>query len=80
MHYLGKHEPQKLRLFSHALCRVSIMTLFSEHAVNFIFFLDEKVFTVASLVNLQNDRDCTPSNVKKRDIASERCCVVGQHD
>ena len=33
------------------------------------FFTDEKVFTVASLVNTQNDRVYAPSSTKKRDIA-----------
>ena len=84
LHYLGKHEPRKLRLFSHAVCRVSKTTLrlllqkFPEHAVDLVFFSDEKVFTVASPVNLQNDRVYAPSNVKLRDIdiAPERllCC------
>ena len=51
LHYLGKHESRKLCLSSHAVYRVSKTTLFSEHAVDF-----EKVFTVASPVNLQDDR------------------------
>ena len=55
LHYLGKHEPGKLCLFSHAPVRVSIMTLLSEHDVDFVFLSDEKVFTVASPVNLQNE-------------------------
>ena len=29
---------------------------FPQHAVDFVFFSDEKVFTVASPVSLQNDR------------------------
>ena len=45
--YLGKHEPRKLCLFSHAVHRVSKTTLrlllqkFPEHAVDFVFS-DEK--------------------------------------
>ena len=82
LHYRGKHESHKLCLFNHAVYRVSKMTLwlllqkFPEHAVDFVFFSDEKVFTVASSVNLQNDRFYAPSNAKKRDIAAERllCC------
>ena len=54
--YLGKHEPRKLCLFNHSVYCVSKMTLLSEHAVDFVFFSDEKMFTVASPVNLQNDR------------------------
>jgi len=68
LHYLGKHEPCKLCLFSHAVYRVSKMTLrlvlqkFPEHAIDFVFFSDEKLFTVASPVNLQNDRVYAPNN------------------
>ena len=58
--------------FSHVVYRVSKTTLLSEHAVDFISFLDQKVFTVASPVNLQNDSVYAPSNANKRDIASER--------
>jgi len=39
---------------------------------DFIFFTDEKVFHVASRVNMQNDRVYVPRNAKKRDIAAER--------
>ena len=46
-----------------------LLQKFPDHAANFIFFSDEKVFTIASPVNLQNDRIYTPSNAKKRDIA-----------
>ena len=45
---------------------------FPEHAVDFVFFSDEKVFSVASPVNLQNDRVYAPSKAKLRDIAPER--------
>ena len=58
LHYLGKHEPQNCVFSVHAVYRVLITTLLSEHAADFVFFSDEKVFTVASPVNLQNDRDC----------------------
>jgi len=70
LHYLGKHKPQNCVFFSHALYRISITILLSKHAVGFIFS-DEKVLTVASLVHLQNDRDCAASNVKKCDVAHE---------
>ena len=42
------------------------MTLLLEHAVDFVFFSDEKVFTVVSPVNLQNDRIYTPVKVDGR--------------
>src|ERR1043165_5194084 len=41
--------------------------------VPFIFFTDEKLFTVAPPVNLQNDRFYAPSTTKKRELAAERC-------
>ena len=55
-------KPQKLCLFNHAVCRVSKATLrlllqkFPKHVADFVFFSDENGFTVASPVNLQNDR------------------------
>ena len=72
LHYLGKQEPWKLCLVIHAVYCVSKITLLLELAVDFVFFLDENVFTVASPVNLQNDRVYVSSNAKKRDIAAER--------
>ena len=74
----GKHKPRKLCLFGRAVYHLSKTTLrlllqkFPEHAVDFAFLSDEKVFTVASPVNLQNDRVYAPSNAKLRDIAPER--------
>ena len=47
------------------------MSKFPENAVDFIFFTDEKVFTVAIHVNLQNDRVYVPCGTKKRDIAAD---------
>ena len=78
LRYLGKHEPRKLCLFSHSIYRVSKTTLLSEHAVDFVFFSDEKMFTIASPVNLQNDRIYAPSNSKLLDTLLNACCVVGQ--
>ena len=57
-------------LFSHAVYRVSKTTLrlllqkLLEHAVDFVFFSDEKVFSVTSPVNSQNDRVYAPSNAQ----------------
>jgi len=45
---------------------------YPSYAVNFIFFTDEKVFTVASPVNSQNDRVYTPTTTKKCEIAADR--------
>ena len=49
---------------------------FSDTDSDFIFFTDEKVFHVASPVNMQNDRLYVPRNGKKREIAAKRllCC------
>ena len=48
------------------------MSKFPESAVDFIFFTDEKVFTVSPPVNLQNDRIYAPCGTKKRDITADR--------
>ena len=42
-----------------------------ESAVNFIFFTDEKVFTVALPVNLQNNHVYALCGTKKRNIAAD---------
>ena len=49
-----------------------LLSKFPESAVDFIFFTDEKIFTVAPPVNLQNDRVYSPCGTKKRDIAADR--------
>src|SRR6218665_1153256 len=40
--------------------------------VYFIWFMDEKLFTVASLSNTQNDRLFVAVGTRKRDIAADR--------
>lgn len=49
-----------------------LLNKFPPNAVDFIFFSDEKVFTIAPPVNLQNDRMYAPRGVKKRQIATNR--------
>jgi len=49
-----------------------LLRLYPQSAVNFIFFSDEKMFTVAPPVNLQNDRVYVPQSSKKRDVAADR--------
>ena len=72
---LKKRRAQQL---SDANCKARLqrsrllLQKFLDHAADFIFFSDEKVFTIASPVNLQNDHVYAPSNAKKRDIAPER--------
>ena len=53
-------------------CAKKLLSKFPKSAVNLIFFTDEKVFTVALPVNLQNDRVYVPCGTKKCDIATER--------
>ena len=48
-----------------------LLSKFPESAVDFTFFTDEKVFTVAPPVNLQNDRVYAPCGTEKRDIAAD---------
>lgn len=49
-----------------------LLQRFPPHQVDFIFFSDEKVFTVTAPVNLQNDRVYAPRGIKKKEIAPER--------
>ena len=52
-------------------CVKKLFNKFPESAVDFIFFTDEKVFTVAPPVNLQNNCVYAPCGTKKRDIATD---------
>ena len=45
---------------------------FPPHAVDFIFFTDEKIFSVAPPVNMQNDRLYVPVGIKKREVNAKR--------
>ena len=49
-----------------------LLSKFPESAVDFIFFTDEKAFTVAPPVNLQNNRVYAPRGTRKHDIAADR--------
>ena len=49
-----------------------LLDKFSEHEVGFIFFTDEKLFTVALPMNLQNDRVYAPVATKKRHVSASR--------
>ena len=53
-------------------CAKKLFSKFPESAVDFIFFTDEKVFTVAPPLNLQNHRVFAPCGTKKRDFAADR--------
>lgn len=49
-----------------------LLNKFPDCAVDFIFFTDEKMFTVAPPVNLQNDRVYVSRETKKREVAADR--------
>ena len=54
-----------------------LLQKFPQSATDFVFFTDEKVFSVASPDNRQNDRVCALCDTRKRSIAAERllrCC------
>src|SRR5215469_8828939 len=52
-------------------CRM-LLKKYSTHDVSSIWFSDEKVFTVATPRNPQNDRVYAPTGSKKRNISAER--------
>ena len=52
-------------------CAKKLLAKYPENYVNFIWFTDEKVFTVATPKNPQNDRVYLPAKVKKRDVMAE---------
>lgn len=54
------------------MIRAQKLLNFSKSDVDFIFFSDEKVFTVEPPKNSQNDRLYAPSGTKKCDIAADR--------
>jgi inhibitor of nuclear factor kappa-B kinase subunit alpha len=45
---------------------------FSKHMIPFIWFTDEKLFTVAAPINTQNDRLYVPTLTKKREVSAAR--------
>lgn len=49
-----------------------LLRCYSNSDVDFIWFTDEKVFTIAAPSNLQNDRVYAPKSIKKKEIAAER--------
>jgi hypothetical protein len=56
-----------------------LLRKYPEHAVSFIWFTDEKLFTVASPVNLQNDRVYAASGTRKKQIPAERLLKTRSH-
>jgi len=57
---------------SHLTRAKKLLHRFPASDVDFIFFIDEKIFTVAPPVNLQNDCVYVPAMTRKRDIAAGR--------
>jgi len=61
-----------------------LLERFSDSDVDFIWFSDEKIFTVASPSNTQNDGLCVARTVGKQNISARRllhtrppsCCIV----
>src|SRR6218665_2690675 len=49
-----------------------VESLYPASLVHFIWFTDEKLFTVVSLSNTQNDRLYVAVGTRKRDIAADR--------
>jgi hypothetical protein len=52
-------------------CR-QLLKRYPAFMVNFIWFADEKIFTVATPSNSQNDRLYAPVAVRKKDVAADR--------
>ena len=46
--------------------------MFPDDKVDFIWFTDEKDFTVSSQMNPQHDRLYVPAGIKKKQVAAER--------
>ena len=44
--------------------------------MDFIFFTDEKIFSVAAPTSLQNDRVYVPATMKKRETPAEQLHVM----
>ena len=49
-----------------------LLKKYQQHMVGFIWFSDEKLFTVQSPVNLQNDRLYAPATTKKKQLPADR--------
>ena len=49
-----------------------LLRQFPEHSVSFIWFTDEKIFTVAPPINTQNDRLYVSATTMKRDVDADR--------
>ena len=50
----------------------TLLKTYSDDQVNFMWFTDEKIFTVATPKNPQNGRLCVPATAKKKHVNAER--------
>ena len=60
-------------------CVKKLLSKFPKSAVDLIFFTDEKVFTVALPVNLQNDRVYAPRGKRSATLPPIACFSLSQH-
>jgi len=77
---LKKHRTQELtaaNCASRLIRAKKRLHLFPASVVDFIFFTDEKIFSVATPNNLQNDRVYIPVTMKKRKTPAEQLLIVG---
>jgi len=77
---LKKRRAQELTAANCASCLIRTkkrLHLFPTSVVDFIFFTDEKIFSVATPTNLQNDRVYVPATMKKRKTPAEQLLIVG---
>jgi len=53
-------------------CAQQLLDNYSDSETAFIFFTDEKLFTVSAPMNSQDDRVYAPTTTKKRNISASR--------
>lgn len=54
------------------ICAKQLLKKYPQHSVPFIWFTDEKLFTVAPPVNLQNDRLYAMAGTRKKQLSADR--------
>ena len=59
------------------LCK-QLLCKFPQHDIDFVWFTDKKLFTVASPVNSQNDCVYVPVGTKKQKLQLRDCCTLGK--
>jgi len=66
------HELTEANKFTRLVRAKQLLKKYPEQAVGFIWFTDEKLFTVAAPVNMQNNRVYAPAGSLKRHLSAER--------